>query len=740
VVPALRLAIGRDGIGLELEGPVMLGCLRVTALATTLPGTRFPLDVSGGVNRFRHRRGELERLAFDIEARAFEGWASPRLRGIVGERSPDVTVSFAEGTVTVCVAQPVEGDVAAGPSPALAFELHALAAGDDLLFIVSAARGADLPRPATAMAGACAGALLGRLATRSGSVFRVGCFASALARALLPEAGARVPATDGVGCTAMVAQQGVVSIVAARDATLALTSAAAVRRLEGATRLRRADEALAAGQDDDARAEALAELERAPRDPEALRRLVEIDERVPARAEAALAALGELDADPAEPVGPAPGDLRSRVGDIAGAMAAYERAAEHESCAPLAARTYERAAALAGHPERAKALLDRAITRAPRSASARWARVAALLALGRPGDALADIESLEAMVRTAPAKYAVWMRAGAAFRRAGLGARAGAIFERALRFAPDEPAALGGLGAALAAEPAGAPGASGAGRDVSGRRAARGVALLSRAADRAYATGAPAAAIELDLARALADVLNDLPAAVAHVARVSASAPEFLVARGLEGRWRARLGDLAGASLAFAALREHAASLPVESGGDAAKAAVESLVEAARFERDTRGDPLAARRHLAVALRIRPEHAEALRIDLALGEAQVRASQAVAVAPELRLERVDDDAQAEASARADDLARQLQADPTNDAVAGELAGLLEDLGRHHELLALLSARLDDAPPERRSALLPPFRATLARLAVASDAAGRAGEAALYRGVMTAATG
>ena len=38
----LRLAIGRDGIGLELAEPVDLGCLRVIELSTTLPGMRFP--------------------------------------------------------------------------------------------------------------------------------------------------------------------------------------------------------------------------------------------------------------------------------------------------------------------------------------------------------------------------------------------------------------------------------------------------------------------------------------------------------------------------------------------------------------------------------------------------------------------------------------------------------------------------------------------------------------------------
>src|SRR5579883_1989616 len=53
---ALRLAIGRAGVGIELASPTRVGCLTITELTAALPGARFPLDVSGGVARFRHRR------------------------------------------------------------------------------------------------------------------------------------------------------------------------------------------------------------------------------------------------------------------------------------------------------------------------------------------------------------------------------------------------------------------------------------------------------------------------------------------------------------------------------------------------------------------------------------------------------------------------------------------------------------------------------------------------------------
>jgi len=68
-----------------------------------------------------------------------------------------------------------------------------------------------------------------------------------------------------------------------------------------------------------------------------------------------------------------------------------------------------------------------------------------------------------------------------------------------------------------------------------------------------------------------------------------------------------------------------------------------------------------------------------------------------------------------------------------------LASLLESLGRSHELLALLSARLDDAAPDERVALVPRVRLALERLAGNAESAGRTGEAELYRSALDALT-
>jgi hypothetical protein len=88
-------------------------------------------------------------------------------------------------------------------------------------------------------------------------------------------------------------------------------------------------------------------------------------------------------------------------------------------------------------------------------------------------------------------------------------------------------------------------------------------------------------------------------------------------ARALEAEFRARLGDVTGASLSYARLREI-----LELGTtDEPKSAADWLRAAARFERDVTQDAVAAERHLAVALKIAPrdrEVAEAYREAAAL--------------------------------------------------------------------------------------------------------------------------
>ncbi|MGZ7254134.1 hypothetical protein ACXWO5_10985, partial [Streptococcus pyogenes] len=66
-------------------------------------------------------------------------------------------------------------------------------------------------------------------------------------------------------------------------------------------------------------------------------------------------------------------------------------------------------------------------------------------------------------------------------------------------------------------------------------------------------------------------------------------------------RWRASLGDVVGASLAFARMRESVELAPAPDSRW-----TDWLLEAARFEREMELDVTAAEHHLAVALRLAP--------------------------------------------------------------------------------------------------------------------------------------
>jgi tetratricopeptide (TPR) repeat protein len=690
----LCLSITRDGIGLELARAAPLGCLRITELATAYPGMRFPADVSGGVARFRHRRGQLRRLGLELDARSLAKWAAPRLRGVVSEREPDVWVAAEPAKATVCVSSIVGADEeTARAAPAVAFDVFAVADGDDLVLVVANARGIDLPAPAIAIAVACVAATVGRAATRSGAIFRFRRFAAALCVALLPEAGARLPSGLGVPCTVLAAGHDSWFVHAARDVPPASPVDAAIRAREAATVLRDADDALMAGNTHEARSRYLEALERAPRHPEIANRVVDIDARTPGRAEAALSILDEISCAGLSVSGMTRGALLREINDVPGALTSLEMAASVEPSPALASRAYELAASWTRDPADAAQRLDRALARAPRAPSARWSRVEARVALGRLAEALGDVELLEALAGSPGAKHAVWMRAARLWQASGLGQRAGALFERALRYAPDEPEALAGLAVALLDE--GEP--------------ARSVALLTRALEIAHGQGAPSSSIEIALGRALAERLDDLPSAIAHVSAISADAPEAALARGLEARWRARLGDDVGASVAFARQREIAAS----PRSDHRRWSVGVGEEARESEAGPSEEPDSPRT---------AEWPDGSGASFRSLEALVGSD------PSNDSDLVD----VESAARVDDLTRRLQADPTNDAVAEELSSLLEALGRGHELLALLSARLEDATPERRTGLAARLRATLDRLALLAQAAGRAEEAALYR--------
>jgi thioredoxin-like negative regulator of GroEL len=303
-------------------------------------------------------------------------------------------------------------------------------------------------------------------------------------------------------------------------------------------------------------------------------------------------------------------------------------------------------------------------------------------------------------------------------------AKAITLFERALRYAPDNPSAVSGLARSL----------------LAAGRAARALDLMARAVELAEKKGTPAYDAVLSLARALADSAADLPHAVARLRTIPAGEPQSLDARGLEGRYRATLGDLAGASIAFGHLRE---TIEVAKEVDRERAAA-WLIEAARFESNVKRDALAAQRHLAVALELLPRDGKILAM---FREAAAKASGAPGTGatdtrmPVRREPREMDgavpgfDESAADEERAVTLSDRLRGDPRDHSIALELADVLARLGRDLELFALLSARLEDADEGTRPDLVPRQQAVLRRLIEDARIQGRADDLHIYSGAL-----
>lgn len=722
-IARLRLAIGKDGLGIELASPTTLECLEVVELVVRLPHVKFPFDVSGGVTKFRHKRGELERVAFELDARRVARWAEPRLRGLLspGPCAVIITPRAFAMTVTVHAKSTVATSAPHTRLPALVFDLALVPSRVELSLVVSAERGAHLVEPASTLAIRAVETLLGDRATRQGARFAFGDAAGRLARGLLPEAGVRAPGSQDMHLSGSGESDGVLYVAFARGGGVAKTPDEATLAAEAATLTREGDDARMQRDLDRARQLDLAALERAPRHPEIARRIAEIDRVVGGRAEAASATLREAASEPH--LGLLGGDLLAETGDHAAAIASLLRAAEREPSHVLSALAYARAAELATDPEDSLAWLDAAVARAPRIAELRWERSRRRLQAGRLAEARADFQELEALAHGSRDRHHVLRRAGEAYRAVGFGADAAVLYERALLYRPDDPEALAGLGAALAAE----------------GRAARGAALLAHAIELAEASNIDAAWMHLAIGYVLGERLGDRPAAVARLRAVPDDAPQAIAARGLEGRLRALLGDASGASLAFARMRERASRDP---------SALPWLDEAARFE-ELRGDLQASQRHLAVAIGIAPADGAigeryrsigeriAARARVASGarehETPPAPREVVSLEPLEPLgDREHAPDEAEAEMRVESLTRTLQGNPSNDAVVDELVVLLTRLGRSMELLALLSARLEDAPSGRREALLPKHRDVLSTLEREARAAGRHGEADLFK--------
>src|SRR5689334_3699776 len=189
--PLLRLALSKGHLAIELESSFELGPFVVEELSVLLPDVRFPVDLSGGVAKFRHRRGRLARMVLRADASTLARALAPLFPGLAGERRtlPEVVVAPTAWGAIIGVAS---------AGAAVAFDVLAAPMGGDLRLLIDAARGVGLGAPAYLVAARALASALGANAELRGTAIILRDVARPIARHLLPAAGARAPSIDDV--------------------------------------------------------------------------------------------------------------------------------------------------------------------------------------------------------------------------------------------------------------------------------------------------------------------------------------------------------------------------------------------------------------------------------------------------------------------------------------------------------------------------------------------------------------
>ena len=729
----LRLAVSKRGLGLELARTANIGPIVVRDLSIWLDAVTFPTDISGGVERFRHRRGTLDSLTLEVSRERLADWARSQLASLWTARAPEVQVFVRKQGLSVLVRQAAE---TSGESDRLlAFDVAHHLSGSSIELAPLRARSSDLTVPPTVQAARVLATVLGSLATRQGYRFTIRNIVRTICLNVLPEGGARVPRCDEVELEHGYQEGDLFVVRAARE--LVAVDPGDVGALEVSRLASKGDHAAFAGHTDAAREHYLEALEHAPLHPELVRRIAEIDVAFAARTEGARAMLTDsaLGTDTAGLL--LAGQLSARSGDVGGALASFARAADTEIVPSMIAYALGESARLTRDPFEAAAQLARAVALAPASTALRWQNFKLLLRTARLDEARGEAEQLEALTRGPNARASVWRTVAAAFQAEGHHSSARELLERALRYRPDDPSTLLDVGAALLDQ-----------------NDARALPLLRRASELGTQDRAITARIELLFARAMASLANDIPAALSRLRDAPSGTTHEPEIRIWEARFRHQLGDPQGATVAYAAVRDvilaRAAAAPTE--------AADWLLEAARFERDVRGDLYAARQHLLVGTRASKDDPAIARLlhevssavalatreatfsEAALSEQTIvpsvdslaTAEPAKAASPRSLIAAITIEDEDVAAARVEHLTEQLRADPTHEEVVLELAGLLRALGRSHELLAVLLARVEDAPSEKRETIVQGTCALLEELATEAASAGKDLDASLFR--------
>lgn len=595
----------RGGLGIELYEPVSVGPLRIDEMTWSLPGVTFPVDLGGGVRAFQHRRGLLQRLEVSIGLPELEAWLTKQL-----SRPSDPTEL---GTLIRPVALwPLSDGLGVG-----VFAERGVVAADLLWcpteldggFVVSNPRGVlEQLQPALSSVLFLIARALGETQTHDGRVVRLTTVPKKVLRALLPALGFRLPEVGRVRCGGLEFRADRLHVVFDRGLPPWAMPASATRAREFAGLAAPGDRALLAGDWSSARRAYVAALEQAPRHPELSQTIAAIDVHFEERAEAALGLL--VESLPAVEFGLVGAELLAKTGDTEGARLAVSKLVNHERFPPLSAAYWVKLSEwLTSSAEKAE-VIELALACSAASVMARWARFHSRVQVGDVHGAVADAEHLEAGARGSEAKHAVLLKCAQELNSVGFVDAAAKLFERALRYVPGD--ARASLGVALGLVAAG--------------KFERATVVLQRTLEAEGLDDAVQAEAHLTLARLLAEHAGDLPAAIARVRRASGLTKSAVEARGYEAAWRAKLGDVAGATLAFSRLHEVIASSPEVT----AHRAGYWLFQAGKFALEQAGDPFVAERFLGSALRRLPK-------DAAIAEAYRLAAAQVAKRPRLNV-------------------------------------------------------------------------------------------------------
>ena len=210
----LRLTVTRGALGMELYEPIEIGPLSVERLSLTFAGLRFPVDLSGGVPRFRSRRGDLQEVVLRLRLADLARFAAGRVGEPFGPLVKPLSMWSVEGGIGVGLV---------GERAALAFELLWAADRGSARFVVASARGIGLEAPALSVALRACDAVLQGLGKREGRVLTVSDVGARIGRTLLPAVGARAPTSAAVSFGDLFQELDELSV--ALDATFAPAAA-----------------------------------------------------------------------------------------------------------------------------------------------------------------------------------------------------------------------------------------------------------------------------------------------------------------------------------------------------------------------------------------------------------------------------------------------------------------------------------------------------------------------------------